>query len=73
MLIDGGGLRNAIPRESSVIISFDEDNLNSFKKIMKNTSQTLVDEFKETDDNINLEFELLENRFQTLALLNRKN
>ena len=32
--IDGGGLRNAIPR-GSVIISFDEDNLNSFKKIMK--------------------------------------
>ena len=32
--IDGGGLRNAIPRESYAIISFDEDNLNSFKKIM---------------------------------------
>ncbi|MAU30991.1 MAG: cytosol nonspecific dipeptidase [Flavobacteriaceae bacterium] len=67
--VDGGGLRNAIPRESSVIISFDEDNLNSFKKIIKNTSQILVDEFKETDDNINLEFELLENRFQTLCTI----
>ena len=70
--IDGGGLRNAIPRESSAIISFDEDNLNSFKKIMKNTSQTLVAEFKETDDNINLEFELLENRFQTLGAIESK-
>ena len=29
---------------------------------MKNTSQTLVDEFEETDGNINLEFELLENK-----------
>ena len=38
--INGGGLRNAIPRESSVIISFEEDNLNLFKKIMINTSQT---------------------------------
>ena len=70
--IDGGGLRNAIPRESSATISFDEDNLNSFKKIMKNTSQTLVAEFKETDDNINLEFELLENRFQTLGAIESK-
>ena len=70
--IDGGGLRNAIPRESSAIISFDEDNLNSFKKIMKNTSQTLVAEFKETDDNINLEFELLENRFQTIGAIESK-
>ena len=70
--IDGGGLRNAIPRESSAIISFDEYNLNSFKKIMKNTSQTLVAEFKETDDNINLEFELLENRFQTLGAIESK-
>ena len=70
--IDGGGLRNAIPRESSVIISFDEDNLNSFKKIMKNISQTLADEFKETDCNINLEFELLENRFQTIGAIESK-
>ena len=71
-LINGGGLRNAIPRESSVIISFDEENMNLFKKIMKNTSQTLVDEFKGTDDNINLEFELLENRFQTLGVIESK-
>ena len=70
--IDGGGLRNAIPRESSAIISFDEDNLNLFKKIMKNTSQTLADEFEETDGNINLEFELLENRFQTLGAIESK-
>ena len=70
--IDGGGLRNAIPRESSAIISFDENNLNSFKKIMKNTSQTLADEFKEKDGNINLEFELLENRFQTIGAIESK-
>ena len=39
---------------------------------MKNTSQTLVAEFKETDDNINLEFELLENRFQTIGTIESK-
>ena len=67
--INGGGLRNAIPRESSVIISFEEDNLNLFKKIMINTSQTFLNEFKETDSKLNLEFEFLDNKVKTLSTI----
>ena len=70
--INGGGLRNAIPRESSIVISFEEDNLNLFKKIMTNTSQTFINEFKKTDNKLNLEFEFLDNKVQTLSTIESK-
>ena len=66
--IIGGGLRNAIPRESSIIISFAKENLNSFDKIISNFSQTLADEFNQTDPNLNLEYNLLDDRIEILDI-----
>ena len=66
--IVGGGLRNAIPRESSIIISFAKENLNSFEKIISNFSQILADEFNQTDPNLNLEYILLDDQIEILGI-----
>ena len=64
--IDGGGLRNAIPRESSVIISLDKENLKLFETIIKNNSESLTKQFHNTDPNFNLQFNLLSDKIRSL-------
>ena len=64
--IDGGGLRNAIPRESSTVISFSKDNINLFEQIIKKSLQKYKTKFKDTDSNLNLEFQILNDKIKQL-------
>ena len=64
--INGGGLRNAIPRESSTVISFSKDNINSFEQIIKKSLQKYKTKFKDTDSNLNLEFQILNDKIKQL-------
>ena len=64
--IDGGGLRNAIPRESSTVISFSKDNINLFEQIIKKNLQKYKTKFQSTDSNLNLEFQILNDKIKQL-------
>ena len=64
--INGGGLRNAIPRESSTVISFSKDNINLFEQIIKKSLQKYKTKFKDTDSNLNLEFQILNDKIKQL-------
>jgi len=52
--IDGGGLRNAIPRESSAIVSILVTELNQFNSIIADYNIMLGNEFATTDANAEL-------------------
>lgn len=47
--IDGGGLRNAIPRESTSIVTVDESNAADFEKAMQKWGKDIKAEYKTTD------------------------
>ena len=55
--IDGGGLRNAIPRESFSNVVVAAEQVDAFKKFMKEQGQVLITEYKSTDPNIDLSLE----------------
>jgi len=52
--IDGGGLRNAIPRESFSIVVIPSGQAGAFKKFISEQAQVLAAEYKSTDPNIDL-------------------
>ena len=55
--IDGGGLRNAIPRESTAIICVDPAEKAEFDKIVSDVSTTLTAEHMSTDPDFNMTVE----------------
>ena len=65
--VDGGGLRNAIPRESTAIISFSKDNFELFVEIIKKSLDMYKKRFQLTDSDLNLEFKLLGNGLKQLS------
>ena len=65
--VDGGGLRNAIPRESTAIISFSKDNFELFEQIIKKSLEIYKKRFQLTDSDLNLEFKLLGNGLKQLS------
>ena len=65
--VDGGGLRNAIPRESTAIISFSKDNFELFEQIIKKSLDIYKKRFQLTDSDLNLEFKLLGNGLKQLS------
>jgi dipeptidase D len=56
--IDGGGLRNAIPRESFATVVVPEEDIENFKAYINNITSILTDEYKTTDPDLEI---LLEN------------
>ncbi len=52
--IDGGGLRNAIPRESKAVISIFGNNLDQFNAVIADFNKMLASEFAVTDANAKL-------------------
>jgi dipeptidase D len=52
--IDGGGLRNAIPRESFAVVVVPERNEKSFLQFIENETETLKNEYQTTDPDIAL-------------------
>jgi dipeptidase D len=56
-LIDGGGLRNAIPRESFADIVLPADESGAFNAFVKEEEQVLKNEYQSTDPNLNVSAE----------------
>ena len=52
--IDGGGLRNAIPRESFAIITVREEDMRTFKKHVAHQAAIIKPEYATTDPNMNI-------------------
>ena len=55
--IDGGGLRNAIPRESNALIVIDENKATDFQNFIREQEAVLKAEYASTDPNLVLELE----------------
>ena len=64
--IDGGGLRNAIPRESKAIIYVSETNKDSISKKISELEQILKLEYATTDPDLNFSFQPSEGSGQVL-------
>ncbi|SFH05511.1 aminoacyl-histidine dipeptidase [Pontibacter chinhatensis] len=58
--IDGGGLRNAIPRESTVVIALAEGDKAAFEKFVAEQHAILAQEYKTTDPNLEVQVESAE-------------
>lgn len=54
--IDGGSLRNAIPRESNAIVAIDAMNEEPFEMEMKELGDAIKTEFKTMEPNLTIEF-----------------
>ncbi len=55
--IDGGGLRNAIPRESFADVVVSAENSDAFTSYLKREEQVLKNEYQSTDPNFNIGIE----------------
>ncbi len=55
--IDGGSLRNAIPRESFADITVPAENENDFLELIKTGEKILKNEYQSTDPNLNISIE----------------
>jgi dipeptidase D len=73
--IQGGGLRNAIPRESSVIIVIDRDNFHELKDVLNGLQDIFQNEYQKTDPNLLISYaetgmpeQVMEQQFQQQLL-----
>ena len=55
--IDGGGLRNAIPRESVAVVAVPAADSESLKALVNEVAETYVDEYKTTDPSLSFVIE----------------
>lgn len=60
--IEGGGLRNAIPRESNAIIGVAKKDLETFTKVKDQFVAEILAEYKDTDPNLTFVTEAIEHR-----------
>jgi dipeptidase D len=58
--IDGGGLRNAIPRESEAIIALPEQQLRAFRKYFKSEVAAIKAEYRSTDEDLNIQLKAID-------------
>lgn len=65
--IDGGGLRNAIPRESISLIAFDATKLDAVKNTIQSLLEVFKAEYRITDPNLTVSFEPIETPKQVLT------
>lgn len=54
--VDGGGLRNAIPRESFSVVVFDRNSKESFEESVRQVAEVLKKEYSTTDPDITVGF-----------------
>ena len=52
--IDGGSLRNAIPRESFATVAVPKNNVDKFESYIKEITNILIDEYKTTDPELEI-------------------
>lgn len=65
--IKGGSLRNAIPREAEVLIMTDKKNENELKIRIQSFIQKALLEYKKTDPELNVKFEIVPNKPQKVV------
>ncbi len=54
--IDGGSLRNAIPRESTVVLSVGKDHKAGFENFLQNISETIRHEYKSIETELKIDW-----------------
>lgn len=58
--IDGGGLRNAIPRESHAIVALPKAELDTFTEAFNATKTAITNEYKSLEPKLNISFETID-------------
>lgn len=58
--IDGGGLRNAIPRESHAIVALPKAELDVFTEAFNTTKTAITNEYKSLEPKLNISFETID-------------
>jgi dipeptidase D len=66
--IDGGGLRNAIPRESVATIAISESDISNLEDIITSVGGDFIDEYSSTDQNLEVVLEPIESVSGVLGL-----
>ncbi|MGV6845076.1 MAG: aminoacyl-histidine dipeptidase [Lutibacter sp.] len=69
--INGGSLRNAIPRESFAKVAVYKSSENSFKKIIKKVSKEIKDELKTIDAGLEIELKEIETPNKVMTLISQ--
>jgi len=64
--IDGGGLRNAIPRESQATIAIPKDSSAQLEELVSSVGGIFVDEYTVTDENLEIVLEPIEAQAKVL-------
>ena len=70
--INGGGLRNAIPRESEVFIALPETEEESFKKEMEQRIATIKSEFASLEPNMKIDVQKIASEEKVMDLKSQK-
>ena len=61
--IEGGSLRNAIPREAEAVIFLKDSDVKDIEKIIKDVEKTLVNEFKTSDGGVKINLSKVDQNF----------
>lgn len=64
--VEGGSLRNAIPRESKSIFTIDEKNESKIKELFDNERKDLLNEYKSKEPNLKIELNEVESEKKVL-------
>ena len=64
--VEGGSLRNAIPRESKSIFTIDEKNESKMKELFDNERKDLLNEYKSKESNLKIELNEVETEKKVL-------
>ncbi len=66
--VTGGGLRNAIPRESFSKVCVPNDQLENWKKEFTSVASTIKNEYSSNDSGLSIEFEEIENSSEVISI-----
>lgn len=66
--IHGGGLRNAIPRESVSVVSVNKSKLDAFKKDFENIANEIKTEYKSLEPNLQIQLEEVETPSKVMSI-----
>lgn len=65
--LNGGGLRNAIPRESNAVIAVAKSNQEQFLDVMESLAAEILEEYSALEPNLEVEFDITETPKQGLT------
>lgn len=72
MEINGGGLRNAIPRESNAVIGISKNDIDAFNKVKEQFTAEVAAEHKDTDPNFAFDTKTVETRAKGASVQSSK-